>query len=263
MNYRIINYLAILLLLSQCATPIENCTDPIAQNYDASADKNCCCTYYQLRLALNHQWNDSTSFAYNNPFTDVNGDTFEIQDIQLYISDAHLVDVQGNTAEVYDSIFLIQNNGVSDWYTDDFALMSAGVLNLDLGDFFSLGTYNQLKFAVGLSPEVRQTDPNQVSDTEHSLYTDNALYDATNSTYYLGKLQFIVPSQLDTFDVFLTDSLQVQLDTTIISVDGANTSIALDVNYEKLLNGVTVSSTNISNMATQLKANLNNLFSLQ
>lgn len=263
MNYRLINYLAILLLLSQCATPIENCADPIAQNYDASADRNCCCTYYQLRLALNHQWNDTTSFAYNSPFTDVNGDTFEIQDIKLYISDAHLVDAQSNTEQVYDSIFLVQTNSTSAWYRDDFTFMGAGDLNLDLGDFFSFGTYEQLKFAVGLSPEVRQTDPNQVSDTEHSLYTDNALYDATNSTYYLGRIQFIVPSQLDTFDIFLTDSAQIQLDTTIMCVDGANTSISLDVNYEKLLNGVSVSSTNTSNMATQLKTNLNNLFSLQ
>ncbi len=115
------------LLVSACYTPIEGCLDTEATNFDASADKDCCCKYPLLVLNVENAydtliWKPDT--AYQNDL----GQWFRIRDIVFYVSELKLTQ-NGVSGVVEDTITLSRfasptsNDTIKSLYTDDFLLI--------------------------------------------------------------------------------------------------------------------------------------------
>ncbi|MCB0644893.1 MAG: hypothetical protein KDC44_24775, partial [Phaeodactylibacter sp.] len=164
---------ALLLLHWGCYQDVEGCLDVRAANFDVSADVACldCCTFPELELIFQHRAvrsGDTLNFNYDSIFylTGFPANPFRIEQIRYYISEVVLETTAGDL-RVQDTIKLFKQNS-SDLqgtpYIDDFLLVDRDFPSTyAVGTILGTGTVNAIRFRLGLSDVVRQTDPDKVT----------------------------------------------------------------------------------------------------
>lgn len=254
-----------LLAALQSCSRVEGCNDPIAKNYDAEADKNCCCEYYKLRFNLAHQVNDSTSLAYFTRYADALGDSFELKFASLLISEIALIDASGNAFFIEDTVLVPLINGNSNWFVDDFIAIRPGTFINEVGNFTQFGSYNKIRFLVGLQGEAVNADGLDISDTQFPLSASHsaAHYNQNSNSYWFSRWEIIRPTLSDTLRFGVRDTVWVELNYTAAVVDGANTDIPIAVNYLDFFNNISFMNDDSTSVVQKIKTNTRNAFSIQ
>jgi hypothetical protein len=226
---------------SGCTTVVEDCTDPTARNFNAEADKDCCCTFYQLQWSMRHFANDSSEIMQLEvPFTDPQGQILTPSALNFMISEVELIDSFGVAWAVQDSIYPFLRDGSSAYLKNSFAILNPNGLIYKFGKFARRGNYVALRFRLGLSATAAQVDGQRVSPATLPLSATASptLYDSTAGQYNHYRLilnnvnadtTYILTSQLDTV---------IELAMPIAVVDGSDTNINIDVYYSLLLASV-------------------------
>jgi hypothetical protein len=253
--------LALISVFVSC-TSVEGCTDPVAENFDPEADKNCCCLYYQLRFDIDHSIDTfGTSFNLLNFYTDAAGAAYQIKSSAMLISDVSLIKTDGTAFYVNDSILTTLQNGSSSWLRDDFFYLKPGNFISDVGAFTTFGDYSKVRFLVGLSGTATQSD-GAVLSTTHPLSATNSFYDATSGRYRSGRWE-IIKNVTDTTLYELTDTVWVELDYPLSSRDGFDTVVPLGFNYSTLMQDIVFATDDSTSVIQKIKNNVRNAFYIQ
>ncbi len=127
--------------LSSC-TKKEGCTDPNALNYDASAEKDCCCEYattFDLELHL-HGYVGANALLEGNTYT-INGVDTRLDLVQFYVSNIRVVDASG-----------------TEFPAENYLLVKPEVNGYDAGAV-EAGSYTALRFDIGIDSLTNHADP--------------------------------------------------------------------------------------------------------
>lgn len=246
MYYRLVPF--ILLFVVACRPKEEGCMDPVAENYNVVADKNCCCEYYQLNFNLQHFYgSDSNTLNSSQLYTDAQLDSFSLVEVRLYLSDMHLRRDTGGYETVEDRIS-VQTGSVP----DDYILTQTSTFRYDVGKFTHFGSYDSLRLRLGLGTELQGLRPNTF-DEQHPLNNANLFQDGFRS----GKVEVQVQNEdsTRTFLLPLHESY-LQLAIQAETVDGADTQLPLGIDYAELFDGIAFAQDDSSTVVQRLLGNM-------
>jgi hypothetical protein len=264
-------WLAIAGGLPACFEPQEGCLDIAATNFDASADKDCCCEYPQLILSLDQRFGDPI-FLNDSIYLSTDGHPFRIRSIAFYLSDFQLFQ-NGNALAVSDTLTLqtfaeAANDTLPTRFTDDFLLVRRTPIDYAVGTFRPDGAFERVRFRLGLSAEAQRVVPS-LAPTSHPLYLQSdSLWEGRDEGFVW--LQAVVLR--DTAAATLPDTLRLtRADVSDFFVDATNTfqhatgynfRLALRADYQKLFDGLNWTAHDIPAWKAQMVANLPTVFSV-
>jgi hypothetical protein len=144
---------ATLFLQSACFDPQYGCLDIAATNFNASADKNCCCNFPDLILVVDQVYGTEL-YRPDSLVVGTNGHLFKIKSIAFYLSEFQCF--KGTDRfEVGDSLDLKTLAGtdtVSRNFINDFVLSRITPRNV-VGSFREDGNFDKVRFRLGLNSE--------------------------------------------------------------------------------------------------------------
>ncbi|MCP4439553.1 MAG: hypothetical protein GY810_11475 [Aureispira sp.] len=268
MNYK---YCLVLILLGilgleACQKPTEGCMHPRSSNFNAEADKEVGCTYYQLQLSFLHALdNIGTPYTFSMPHLDSNNDSFKIEDFRLLLTNIHLQKSDGTEAHIIDKITIPLLSGEELSISDNFYIAQNagnGANTTDIGGWVTLDTFATLNFTVGLADS-------RISDIDYALMrplthpladTSESVYDNSNQQYYAGWANLTAVNYVDTLVVGWADTMNISLPYPVIALDAATIPVGIQLTYENLFDGVSFANDDQSTIITKLKNNLRNAF---
>ena len=251
-------------LFTSCSG-IEACSDPLARNYDAEADVNCCCQYYQLRFDISQVSDSSgTPLVVLNAYPDAAGDFYQLKSSAILISSVVLIDAAGQEKRIDNQIEIPLKNGNSAFEKNDFSILKPGVFIENIGDFTSFGNFVTLRFLIGLNDVSKFADATKITASDNPLSENNStgLYDPLSTDYNYGKWEIIQSNSTDTVVYNLKDSVWIQLPVNITAKDGVDTDIAIRLNYAKIFETVSFQNDDSLTIIQKIKSNLAHAFSV-
>jgi hypothetical protein len=257
------------LSLSACFEPKEGCLDISATNFDASADNDCCCEYPKLVLTVNQVY-DTLLFRNDSLYTDASGHRFRIKSVAFYLSDFKLAQ-NSVTYQVSDTLTLktfLGNDTSSQLFINDFQLVRRSPVLYEIGTFQLDGTFDQVNFRLGLSPEAQKVIPTKAPDGHPLEAQPDSLWRGQSQGFVF--LQAVVvqdsdPSTTtDTIRIMEADLGQKFITTTgsFVHPTGYNFPLVLKVDYKKLFDGINWSAHDIPAWKTKIISNLDAAFSV-
>ncbi len=265
----------LLLSLAQvaCFEPREGCLEVEATNFDASADKNCCCEYPQLVLDVVQWYDTMQSFTENAAYrAPLNDHLFRLKSVTFYLSDFQLTQ-NGVTYTVSDTIQLRAfppsgSDTIREALTNDFLLVRRQSFSNDIGDFRINGTFKNVSIRLGLNEPAGRVIP-RLAPTGHPLRVQvDSLWHERAKGYIFAQIVLArdtanatVPdtisfSRADLGDFFIKTTAPVQHTT------GYDFHLRLLVEYKKLMKDVDLTTGDILAWKSQLKTNLPDIFSV-
>ncbi len=242
-KYIIIALAGIALSVSSCK---KGCTDPAAENYDATAKKNNnTCTYAdpsektsEINLVYNHMAENST-FAFNTDYIDDFGNKYQFTRAQLYLSSPVFMDDNMNVLSAPSSYALVSPDSVK----SSFAVID-GEQHVHM-----------MNISIGVDSVANATDPATYGSTHPLAYQTPSMHWNWNSGYIFIALEGVVDIDGNgTFDTGETFVMHVGMnslraDNTGLmahfnSVSGLAHNIELDINWTGLLAGIDLSIDN-------------------
>lgn len=257
-----------LCALSACFEPRDGCLDIEATNFDAAADKNCCCAYPLLNLTLLPRydtlvWKPDTAYQY------APGKWFRLKQAVFYLSDFQLTQA-GMAFPVSDTLSLktwgTGNDTVPLTFTNDFQLVRRTATNYNVGTFRPSGLFETIRFRIGLADAANRTIP-ALAPEGHALRSQpEGLWLGRDTGYVALKLVFT----RDTFSSTVPDTLRffrpdfsnllLEKDGPFTHESGYDLKLKLTVDYREIFRDVDLSSGDISAWKTQIIANLPQIF---
>lgn len=234
--------LAFLLLGAQaCTTRVEACMDPVARNYNAEADDDCCCTYYQLQWTVRHFARDTSELLQlNSPFTDPQGQILTPLRLDFLISEVELVDANGVAWPVQDSTYLFLRDGSAAYVQGGLGVLNPNGIIYKFGKFAHWGEYVALRFRIGLTAPASEVDGERVTPTTHVLSASASptMYDSINNVYNHYNLVLDNVNADTSYVLRSSPTTIVEIPVELSVRDGADTNISLDIFYSRFFDGV-------------------------
>jgi hypothetical protein len=232
--------LTFLIMMTGCLEPREGCLDPLAENFDVTADKNCCCSYPELVLDLSYrvaEQNLASSTWYPNDL----GQQFRITSFRIFLSDFALWNDGGEVFRITDSLEVELITSERAFIRDDIILLRNLTFSFPAGQFPWPGDYSALSFEVGLAGLKSSVDPESpLLPAEHPLRLgEDSLY--TSEGFVEVRIAIEVDSV--TADPYLYEFTGLQDALVQLSVDelvdkGQDLVIDLGVDFELWFYGV-------------------------
>jgi hypothetical protein len=154
MNQKIHNWaflIAGLLFISSCYESVEGCLDPSATNFNASADKDCCCEYPNLNLKTTWMY-DTLAFNANSVYENGLGQLFSIKRLDILISEIS-PSFESTHFPLEDSLTLETFINEAVTIENNISYLSSNTATTSTGKFYSYGTIDQLQFRGGLQDQ--------------------------------------------------------------------------------------------------------------
>lgn len=259
-------YLVLPITLFSCIRLEEGCLDTEATNYNVTADRNCCCNKPQLVLNLNYLANGEP-FNATAIHEDVSGNTFQINRIAFYISEAGLVS-QG-TYYVADDSIIIYNTGVdqqidSSEFHSNLSLINRTGFNLSLGDFLPKGDFQSLRFRFGLPEEVnnnlyeryRRGHPLFIqADSMHTFAQSNGYI------FFKVEIKLVESGQIRIITISGNEnSSWIELFFPYTSIRGEDRRLTVQIDLLRFLEGIDWINDSDEIIQDKILANLPNVF---
>jgi hypothetical protein len=258
----------LLLIAQSCFDPKESCLDIAATNFNAEADKNCCCKYPKLVLNVDQTYGTEL-YRQDSLFLGLNGQSFRIKSIVWYVSDFQLTK-NGETFIAGDSTdFKVYETSNDDTVTinliDDFTLIRRVPLANEVASFREDGVFEKVKFRLGL-PEKAQHILPELAPSAHPLRPQTEqLYQ--NEYIFLQAIVVrdadpnTTPDTLNFFKADLGDFFVEGTDSFVHPI-GYDFPINLHADWEVLFSGVDWSNNNPQSWKAQIVANLPSVFTV-
>ena len=263
------------LLLSSCITtgcysPVSGCLDIEAANFDASADKSCCCTYPNLVMKCSHLY-DTLTYLENEVYANDFG-VFRLRKVVFYLSDFELTQ-NGITHSISDSIgFSVFGANAGDTTVhvimDDFLLIRRTTLEGSVGTFRQKGYFDSIKFRFGLSAQANKIIPTK-APANHDLkpQTENLWLNRTDGFVFAKVVvaaDTAATAQPDTLIYTAADfpnKFFQQTGANFFHKTGYDFKLVLQIDYKKLFEGVNWSAT-LPERKVKIRDNFSNVFSV-
>lgn len=258
----------ICLSVFACYEPRDGCLEIEATNFDASADKNCCCTYPALKLTLLPRydtlvWKPDTAYEY------APGQWFRLRQAVFYLSDFQLLK-QGELFAVSDTVSLSLYGQAGDTtkqtFTNDFEIVRRTVVNYSLGSFRTSGTFDGLQFRIGLPDAAQQVIPTLAPEGHPLRIQTENMWLGQGAGYAALKLVLT----RDTFSTTAPDTLYfsrpefngllLQQTGTFTHQSGYDFDLKLTADFREMFRGVDLSAGDKTAWKAQIVANLPQAF---
>jgi len=258
----------LLLILAACSEPEEGCLDIEATNFNAAADKSCCCEYPELQIELLPRfdtlvWKPDTAYEYTP------GKWFRLKQIIYYLSDFQLVQ-NGQAIRVSDTLTMntwgAANDTAQTIFTNDFLLIRRSAVSYTPGTFRPSGTFESIRFRIGIPDSAQQVIPG-LAPAGHPLQLQSEGLWRGRDTGFVA-LQLVLTR--DTASTTLPDTLVFSRpDFTNLALEktgvfqhesGYNFKLVLTADYKALFEGVDLSGGDILTWKSQIIANLTKAF---
>mgnify|MGYP000582287729 CR=1 FL=1 len=262
-------YLLFALCLSACFEPKEGCLDIAAINFDAGADKDCCCEYPKLVLTVDQVY-DTLLFRNDSLYLNSSGQIFRIKSVAFYLSDFQLFQ-NGEVFTVSDTLTLNTFSGSdtsSQRFTNDFQLVRRTPVDYVIGTFRQDGNFEALNFRLGLSGEAQKVIPSK-APANHPLSNQPDILWRDQSAGFVFLQAVVVrdsmgATQPDTLRFLQSDLGQPRIGATgfFVHPTGYNFPLVLHVDFKKMFEGINWSMHDILAWKTRIVANLDSTFSV-
>lgn len=248
-----------------CEKKVKGCMHPRAQNFNPEADENDGCVYYPLNLRMQHYASplSNDTLLIGNWLNDVDGEPFYITAMPILASGLHLFK-GGTEYESPESIKLINASGTAVYVEDNFFITKPGVYLYNITGWADLGTFDSLRFYIGLPEEIRQSNPSKVTENQHPLSTTamTYMYDSVSMGYQSCRLVAKQVNSGNDFDIIFSNYIPITLPCNITVVDGAATNIQLRLDYMALFNGISFSNDSPAVIQDKMVQNFKTAFSV-
>ncbi len=258
----------LILLQYACFDPKESCLDIAATNFNAAADKNCCCKYPNLVLSVD-QFYDTLLFRQDSFYVGTGGHLFQIKSVVFYLSEFELFK-NGESFKMGDSIELktydaAGNDTINKLFIDDFTLIRRTPIDNEVAAFREDGSFDKIRFRLGLDAEAEKVIP-ALAPSGHPLrpQTENL---SQNGYVFL---QAIV--RRDTMGTTLPDTLNfrrsdlgeffLEGNGNFVHKIGYDFPMRLQADWKILFDGVNWNNNDVSAWKVQIVANLPSVFSV-
>ncbi len=264
--------LLLILIQTACFEPKEGCLAVEATNFDASADKDCCCEYPKLVLDVVQRF-DTLSFTENAAYpAPLDDHLFRLKSVTFYLSDFQLFQ-NGILHTVGDTVQLrafgpTGLDTITETLTNDFLLVRRQSFSNNIGDFRTDGTFDNVSIRLGLTEPARRVIP-RLAPVGHPLRTQaDSLWHGPAVGYIFAQIVLT----RDTFSTTLPDTISlsradigdffIKTNNSVQHVTGYDFHLRLLADYKSLLEGVDLTTGDISAWKSQIVANLPNAFSV-
>ncbi|MEL6864529.1 MAG: MbnP family protein [Bacteroidota bacterium] len=268
------SYLFLLLLLLSglpaCFESEEGCLDIAATNFDASADDPCpdCCTYPSLQLSINHQMGD-TVLRFGDPYVTDGNELFRVARIRFYLSELELWQ-DGQYLGVSDTLVIDTDNGPDTTMltiSDNFALINRNQFNYTFGNVSFNGTFDSLRFKVGLDAQVNGADPVSIPSGHPLEVSTDSMYFNVDSGYVFNQIWLQKDTTANTDTTYLSIGLNERLVEVALPIDvsfspGFDVDIAIDIDYLTWFTGINFVDDSDDDLVTKIVSNTAQAFSL-
>lgn len=172
--------MVVCLFFTTCFQPESGCLDIEAKNFELAADEpcdsdnsatSCPCTYPILSFDTMNYVVEKSNYQ-PNTFYRINSQYIHIQSIQFYLSGFQFRRTSGEWIGVVDTISLVvlndENQLETQVFIDDFLLVNQE-RTIDMGAVKQHGTFDSLRFVIGIEAPANSADPDSINRTSHSL----------------------------------------------------------------------------------------------
>lgn len=237
--------------LFACFEPQEGCLDATATNFDAGADKDCCCEYPNLILEFRQRFG-SENFDPGKVYLSSANKPFYLRGAGFYCSGFEATQ-QGNTYGVTDTITLRTYNTTGtettrERFRDDYTLIrSAGQIDNKAGLFVTEGSFEALRFRLGLDALAqRVAAPLAPAGHPLAIQSTDTLWHSYPPGYAVARVVVqrdtaAANPTRDTLDFTAQDLGEIYIGKTnaaFTKKTGYDFRLILTVDYQKLLEGV-------------------------
>jgi len=269
MNRLPLGFLLLALCFSACFEPKEGCLDIAATNFDAGADKDCCCEYPKLVLTVNQVY-DTLLFRNDSLYRNSDDQLFRIKSVAFYLSDFQLFQ-NGERFTMSDTLTLNTFAGTdtsSQLFTNDFQLVRRTPIDYVVGTFRQDGNFEEVNFRLGLSADAQKVIPFKAPANHPLAAQPDSLWRGQLAGFVF--LQAVVvrnsmdTTQADTLRFLQSDLGQPRIGATGLFVHptGYNFPLVLTVDYKKMFEGVNWTTHDIPAWKTKIAANLPSTFNV-
>lgn len=259
-----------LIFWSGCIEEVEGCLDNTASNFNPTADNACadCCDFPIINLKVAHRVMDSLPLIYNTPYTyfyNIAGDSvvFNISKVKFYLSDFRLEN-DTKSVGVEDTITLTYQDGTSQLVEDNFLLISRdeSSFNYQVGTFRSVGSYDRIRFKVGLDLPASNTNPETLSNHPLAIQSDS-FYVPELEKYIFNRITYQRDTSIN--EVTSIDVADVVIEVVLdypLEIDlGFDIEIPLKIDYWEWLKGI-IFATDPTEIRANIVSNTANAFSI-
>lgn len=280
MNYKFLisNFQFLLLVcvlaFSACFEPQDGCLDIEATNFDASADKDCCCEYPLLIIEALHRYgSDTVQFLPDSLYVNDAGQIFRIKSVVFYLSEIQLFQ-NGGMFSISDTVQLQTyapsgSDTLKETFTDDFLLIRRSPVDNPAGDFRPAGTFDQIRMRVGLSPDAQRVIPGLApSGSPLRIQGDSLWYGPATGYVFLqavvvrDSMQATKPDTLAFTQADLADFFIDQTGSYLHQSGGYDFRLKLGIDYKKLFGGIDWAGGDIPAWKSQIVVNLPSVFTV-
>ena len=188
-------FIVICLSFVACFQPESGCLDIEATNFELTADEpcdsdntatSCPCTYPVLSFDTMSYVVEKSTYQ-PNTFYRINSQYIQIQSIQFYLSGFQFRSTSGEWIGVADTISLFvlneDNQLETQLLTDDFLLVNQE-RSIDMGAIRQHGTFDSLRFVLGIEAPANSANPDSINRTSHSLL-ESEMHTGNQETGYI------------------------------------------------------------------------------
>ena len=263
MQYRyLLIILTFLFFVISCGEKKEACLDIEATNFDASADKDCCCTYPELVMNVAHQF-DTLPFRLGSTFTYNEIDTFAVEEMSLLFSKIH--PIKDGITEFTDDTIHIEIDDVLGAeqlvIEDNFVLIKPNRFEYTIGTFSKPETYDGIEMTFGLGGDLERIIPDSVYTDGHILQSESdSIWSEDEGYFYLYLKVLPIASEPDnTREIVLSGAnhlLDWNIEEQLLADIGYDFEINIKIDYKILFDGIDFVGDDTETIALTIKQNL-------
>ena len=257
-------------IFSQCGNQQEGCTDPLAVNFDVSAEKNCCCRFPSVILNYGFQYdgmpyNIGNANSNGDTLLDAEGNAFVVRNIRLLFSD-FVINKEGAEPHVFDKRLkaYIAGTGDSILTIDDYAAISFTNTMVTTFTYKAPLILHSLDFKSGATDSAYLFDPLRITTVNHPLYRVRGnFYDSTSMQYQAAIIEILTlkDSTLRTFRVAKPDDSAYHIGLNDFPVKpGFDLRIDLNINFNRLFEGINWDTADQAIIRERIRKNLPFIF---
>lgn len=251
-----------IVVFCSCYTKTDGCLDVSAENFDATADNNCCCKYPSVNITL-YQKLGLLTFNSDSIYADINGDSFQLNEFRFFLSNFSFSDDIGEISGISDTLEFSEDGPANLIFTDDILLIEHIENFYEVGTFKESGLFKTIEFDLGLTDALISLEPSDFSD-EHIISKKGALM-KQGDDFIDGYLSFIKNPKSNPDTLILTfphQELRFEYNDEYEFEAGADINLSLTIDIESMLLGVAIKSDTEEQLKSKIVTNLSSCFKL-
>ena len=250
-----------------CYQKKDGCLDPLATNFDPSADNTCCCNYPKIQILVSLNWG-SDVFRYNKKYVDAVRDSVSFGYFGAFLRDIKLTDPM-RLVYTNDEKLSVQcqiNQSIQIASTQNDLLL----VTRDRSENYTFGVWrignnliDSLDFTIGLGELLPFAIEQNLESSNPLNKGGNIMYDSTNTRFRSLFLRYNTDIQKDSVSLIDPWDQKFKLSSTLRATIGEDLVVNIVWDLKKLFSGISFKNDGRSTIGNKIKTNIKNSINLK